>query len=79
MELDQLPMTTDIAKLAFELNAVLVAANTSFILQGDPAGSNGEVRPGDVCSIAPGHDAWTVGDEACVTIDFGGIEQYDKR
>jgi Tetracyclin repressor-like, C-terminal domain len=36
-ELGQLPMNTDCAQLAFELNAVLVAANTSFILQGDPA------------------------------------------
>ncbi len=42
-------------------------------------GTEGEVRPGDVCSIVPGHDAWTVGDEACVTIDFGGIEHYAKR
>jgi uncharacterized cupin superfamily protein len=42
-------------------------------------GTEAEVGPGDVCSIAPGHDAWTVGDEACVTIDFGGIEQYAKR
>jgi len=36
-ELGQLPIDTDGAQLAFELNAVLVAANTSFILQGDPA------------------------------------------
>ena len=42
-------------------------------------GTEGEVGTGDVFSIAPGHDAWTVGDEACVMIDFGGIEHYAKR
>jgi hypothetical protein len=26
---------------------------------------------GDVAVIAPGHDAWVVGDEPCVMIDFG--------
>jgi hypothetical protein len=42
-------------------------------------GTEGEVGPSDVFSIVPGHDACTVGDEACVTIDFGGIEHYAKR
>ncbi len=36
-ELGQLDSTADPAQLAFELQALLVAANTSFILQGDPA------------------------------------------
>jgi AcrR family transcriptional regulator len=35
--LGELGEDADAAQLAFELNAVLVAANTSFILQGDPA------------------------------------------
>jgi hypothetical protein len=35
-------------------------------------GSEAEVRPGDVASIAPGHDAWVVGDEPFRSIDFGG-------
>ncbi|MGH2990331.1 MAG: TetR family transcriptional regulator C-terminal domain-containing protein, partial [Solirubrobacterales bacterium] len=35
--LDQLDREEDPAQLAFELNALLVAANISFILQGDPA------------------------------------------
>jgi quercetin dioxygenase-like cupin family protein len=39
-------------------------------------GSEGDARPGDVVSIAPGHDAWTVGDEPCVMVDFGGVEHY---
>jgi len=29
------------------------------------------VGPGDVMDIDPGHDAWTVGDEACVLLDTG--------
>jgi quercetin dioxygenase-like cupin family protein len=41
-------------------------------------GSEGECGPGDVVSIAPGHDAWIVGDEACVLIDFGQIQNYAK-
>ncbi len=35
VELGQVAPTTDPAQLAFELQALLVAANTSFILQGD--------------------------------------------
>ncbi len=42
-------------------------------------GTEAEVGPGDVFSVAPGHDAWTVGDEACVTVDFGQVGQYAKR
>jgi len=42
-------------------------------------GTEADVGPGDVASIAPGHDAWVVGDEACVTVDFGGYAQYAKR
>ncbi len=41
-------------------------------------GSEGECGPGDAVYIAPGHDAWTVGDEACVLIDFGQIQDYAR-
>jgi hypothetical protein len=34
-------------------------------------GEQGEIGPGDVAAIEPGHDAWTVGDERCVAVDFG--------
>ncbi len=33
---------------------------------------------GDAAVIPPGHDAWTVGDEACVMVDFAGMEDYAK-
>lgn len=42
-------------------------------------GSEGEVGPGDVAAIAPGHDAWVVGEEPCVAVDFGGYAAYAAR
>ena len=41
-------------------------------------GTEGEVGPFDIVSIAPGHDAWVVGDEPFVGVDFGGYTQYAK-
>jgi quercetin dioxygenase-like cupin family protein len=39
-------------------------------------GSEEEIRQGDVVVIEPGHDAWTVGEESCVFVDFGdSVEQ----
>ena len=35
--------------------------------------------PGDFAIMAPGHDAWIVGDEACVVIDWQGFADYAKR
>jgi hypothetical protein len=29
-----------------------------------------ELGPGDAHVVGPGHDAWVVGDEPCITIDF---------
>jgi uncharacterized cupin superfamily protein len=40
-------------------------------------GSEMTVGPGDVMVIEPGHDAWTLGDEACVLIDTG-VGAYAK-
>ena len=42
------------------------------------SGEQGEIGPGDVAAIEPGHDAWVVGDEPCVAVDFGGYGQYAK-
>lgn len=41
-------------------------------------GQEEEVGPGDFMRIDPGHDAWVVGDEACVVIDFGGYRDYAR-
>ena len=34
---------------------------------------------GDITSLPSGHDAWVVGDEPVVTIDFYGASNYAKR
>jgi ethanolamine utilization protein EutQ (cupin superfamily) len=39
-------------------------------------GQEAEVAPGDIVQIPSGHDAWTVGDEPCVLLDFGGLKGY---
>lgn len=41
-------------------------------------GAEAEIGPGDVAMIRPGHDAWVVGEEACVTVDWGGSPNYAK-
>jgi hypothetical protein len=41
-------------------------------------GTESEVGPGDVVLVAPGHDAWTVGNEPCVMLDFAGAEHYAR-
>jgi len=41
-------------------------------------GSEVEFRPGDVGVIPAGHDAWIIGDEAFVGIDFQGGADYAK-
>lgn len=37
-----------------------------------------EFGPGDVMVVPPGHDAWVLGDEACVVIDWAGVTDYAK-
>jgi hypothetical protein len=41
-------------------------------------GSEGEVTAGDVYRIAPGHDAWVIGDEPAVVVEFQGAANYAK-
>lgn len=41
-------------------------------------GSGGEIAPGSVYRIPPGHDAWVVGDEAVVLVEFQGARDYAK-
>jgi hypothetical protein len=44
-------------------------------------GSERELGPGDVYSIQPGHDAWVVGDEAAVGVEFdsGAAATFAKQ
>jgi hypothetical protein len=41
-------------------------------------GTKIEFGPGDAMSLPPGHDAWIVGNEQCVVVDFVGFENYAK-
>jgi quercetin dioxygenase-like cupin family protein len=42
-------------------------------------GTEFEAGPGDVTSLPPGHDAWVVGDEPVVVVDWQGATNYAKR
>jgi len=36
----------------------------------DSAGNETKVSPGEAFEIGPGHDAWVIGEEPCVALDF---------
>ena len=41
-------------------------------------GSEFEAGPGDITSLPAGHDAWVVGDEPAVVVDWHGATNYAK-
>lgn len=41
-------------------------------------GSEFDCRPGDVSLLPSGHDAWVVGDEPAVVVDFQGMIDYAR-
>ena len=41
-------------------------------------GSEFDLTPGTVYTLPSGHDAWVVGDEAAVVVDFQGMIDYAK-
>lgn len=42
-------------------------------------GDEFEVAPGEVSYLQPGHDAWVIGDEPVVAIDWGGAHVWAKH
>jgi quercetin dioxygenase-like cupin family protein len=59
------------------------APHTQYLLSGRMKvvmddGSEDEFGPGDALIIPPGHNAWVVGDESVVAIDFTGLKDYAK-
>jgi len=44
-----------------------------------PDGTELEIGPGEVFEIPPGHDAWVVGDEPWVSVDFEAMRTYGKQ
>ena len=41
-------------------------------------GTELDCKPGDVSLLPSGHDAWTIGDEPAVVVDFQGMIDYAK-
>ena len=38
-------------------------------------GTEFDIGPGDIAITAPGHDAWVLGDEPCIGLDFQGASR----
>ncbi|MBR1177037.1 cupin domain-containing protein [Bradyrhizobium sp. KB893862 SZCCT0404] len=55
-------------------HVALVVGGTLRVVMDD--GSVEEFSKNDVMMLPPGHDAWTVGDEACVFIEFSRGNDY---
>jgi hypothetical protein len=41
-------------------------------------GTELEIGPGEISSLPPGHDAWVIGDEPVVVVDWHGASNYAK-
>ncbi|WP_125615145.1 cupin domain-containing protein [Specibacter cremeus] len=41
-------------------------------------GTEYTAEPGDVTSLPSGHDAWVIGDEAVVVVDWAGASNYAR-
>lgn len=41
-------------------------------------GSEKKVGPGDGFEVSPGHDAWVVGKEPCIALDFTDVQTLRK-
>ena len=59
------------------------AAHAGYLLSGHLTvrmndGSEVNFDPGDLMVVAPGHDAWVVGPEPCVMLDWQGAVDYAK-
>jgi quercetin dioxygenase-like cupin family protein len=59
------------------------AAHTLYVVQGRMRivmddGTQHDIEAGDVVRIPPGHDAFVLGNETCVLLDFSGAERYAR-
>ena len=60
------------------------AAHVGYVISGRMKvvmddGTADEFGPGDLIICPAGHDAWIVGNEPCVVIDWAGFADYAKR
>ena len=63
--------------------ATCQAAHTGYFVSGRlrvamDGGETVDYGPGDFAQIAPGHDAWVLGDEPCVLIDWEGCRGHAR-
>ena len=60
------------------------AAHTAYYISGRMKvvmddGEEMEFGPGDFAKIPAGHDAWILGNEPCVVVDWQGFADYARR
>jgi hypothetical protein len=60
------------------------APHTQYVISGKMRvrmndGSEEEFGPSDVGYVPSGHNAWVVGDEPVIAVDFTGMETYAKK
>ncbi|MEV4329094.1 cupin domain-containing protein [Streptomyces sp. NPDC049597] len=60
-----------------------MAAHVGYVVSGRMKiimddGETTDVEPGQFITVAPGHDAYVVGDEPCVMLDWVGFGDYAK-
>jgi mannose-6-phosphate isomerase-like protein (cupin superfamily) len=72
--------TTDIKPAAgtelCQVNHFLyVVSGRTHVVMSD--GTELDLGPGEVATVPAGHDAWVLGNEACVLLDFGGAVRPD--
>ncbi len=59
------------------------ASHVAYVVSGrmvvrSDRGEEIEYGPGDIMVVPPGHDAWVVGNENCVSVDWSGMGNYAK-
>lgn len=59
-----------------QAHTMYVLSGTLHIVMDD--GQEGEISAGETGVVSPGHDAWVVGDEDCIAIDWSGAATYAR-
>jgi mannose-6-phosphate isomerase-like protein (cupin superfamily) len=54
---------------------VYVLSGETHVVMADGSAIN--LRPGDIATIPAGHDAWVIGEEPCVFLDFAGAVRLE--
>jgi quercetin dioxygenase-like cupin family protein len=65
-----------IGRARFEPHTQYIISGRIKVVMDD--GAEEEFGPGDAAVIPPGHNAWVVGNEPVVGIDFTGLKEYAK-